>query len=801
MDLKKVAIKRRRNRICSASDEDFFPFSSDSSSEELDLASIAHVASDNESMEEDRNQDPQKETAADIKIDSVQVVISPLTDDKIRKINTSKKHKHVLNKASQTEIRGLAWAVNADQIDFGTDYFEKLRSLLNSGAAKKALQKARGKKSQQKPESDEPMKSKKIPQDFEGVEIPSRSAMYLPLNLQPLPLPMNSMAHSSGKQSVPSSFNNSRTHVEDMLFQRGIDEVTITSKLSDNHCDRDQMEQAVKEISSNFRIPKISTSISSPQAVTSSTSNGALTKINEQHPTRLSLSTCYNERLQQSITNENQLRTGSYESIRPANNNEYIDENEGFRISNGPSREVLKRKVVTRESFESGQSNFHASTAPISFANALNSNYFVPSNNNIEQSKSSSDQHGTTLVSNQLSGLPERSEMIKVRRTIRNDNSESQALVSKPISNNLQPLPRFHIFESYSTNQNSANRCQSNYLDPRSQVYNNGMYGSNSTGSVVANSNGMNEFLSVFWEQFKQQQQQQQHHHQSLGPPATVATQSMANQPGTAQISTFGQTLPQIKHTVAPTETLNSSEEIEMICYLVGCYDFLNGRCFKTHCRYQHILPKEEELYQKLLGQNRDSIMATYRFIASRDDLFIKYFPMYANVMGRNNMRHQLVATIVDCEQSKRPLQYYRFIVEGLKISGTSPVQAVQIVLEKHTKKNYHQISVLIELIIETGDGISTFLRWLDEFLNVKGYSYDIPAINRLLEYFVTSERPPKEMTNFLTKLVLNVAVGEEHIVNVRSLLEFVKKAGQDPDMILDVEDIVKKYANVVVVP
>lgn len=234
-----------------------------------------------------------------------------------------------------------------------------------------------------------------------------------------------------------------------------------------------------------------------------------------------------------------------------------------------------------------------------------------------------------------------------------------------------------------------------------------------------------------------------------------------------------------------------------MISCMIGCYDFLNNKCPKTNCRFAHYLAKEEEVRHKLSGASRDIIISTYRFVASRDDLFVKYFPLYADAMGRNSMRHQLWETISDCEQSRRPIQYYRYVVEGLIMCGLTPVQAVQIIIDRHTKKNFHQINVIVDLIIDTGEGILTFLPWLEDILNVKEYRFAITAINWLLDFVVVYERPSIELAKFLSKLILQVTAGQECQVNTMMLLEFVKKLQLDPEMALDVVDIVKKYANV----
>lgn len=329
-----------------------------------------------------------------------------------------------------------------------------------------------------------------------------------------------------------------------------------------------------------------------------------------------------------------------------------------------------------------------------------------------------------------------------------------------------------------------------------------------------ANPNNFNDFLSMLYNQFQQQQQPPPLRQQPLIQPpvqptvAPLHNMPMQSAPNQQQPPVFSQMFPQMTRnpmqassSQPQAEPPRTSEQVESISFIFGCIDFLNGKCIKIPCRYPHVLPSDEEVFQKLSTQSRDAIMMTYRFVVSRDDLFIRYFPVYASVMGRNNMRHQLVGAIPDCEQSKRPIQYYKHIVEGLKASGTNPVQAVQLILEKHTKKSFHQINVLIELILDTGEGIPTFLRTLEEFSHVKDFYYDITSVNRLLEFCVLSPVPISELATLVTKLILKVPAGDEQFVNTTRLLEFIQKAGLDPGLTLNVEDIVKKYGSVAMRP
>ncbi|XP_058817451.1 uncharacterized protein LOC131680758, partial [Topomyia yanbarensis] len=816
---KKVTKKRKKKLIVSSSDEETMSLNglvSSSTEEEGEPASTLKQAID------DNVEDADNTTQTDLKMNKVQVIISPLTDEKIRKINTPKKKKlNALTKACQTEISGLTWSVELDQIDFHSEYFEKLRVLLNTGASRNVLRRVF---------NDLPKQASKPPSrtqsDFSEVELPNRATLQLSI--------------SSPASEIPSdrAVCQARSTVEELLFQRDMDEIEVPTKNPNDQQAREQLEQTVKNVRSTFRIPKLAKQPStSPQPVTSSTQSILETygsKDDEPRVTQLPTSSRNISRVE-AIGRSVMKDSGSN---RPDDHDYVDDETESYRSSNASvqshDREDPRLNVLMLERFEATacvRSNSSSSLAsPLSFANAVNSNYVPPARNENDK-RSAPPQPSVNILQVPLpleirTGLPDRAEMMNVKRTIRNDMTQqsSAVLVQPPAASqitqpqlpcslqsiqlplgrppqmqvadeykfNPPPLPGFHTFGTfapYGGNGNAFNRgySVSNELDVKPSIsgsysgWNN--FGRNDMMGVGgAHPAGINDFMAMLYDQFKQQQ-----------IPQVAA--------GPSHPPMFAQWFPQsgIAPAAAPSKpTGHPNDTVEMISYLFGCYDFLTDRCIKVNCRYSHVLPREEELLQKLSIQNCEFIMATYRLVASRDDLFVKYFPVYANVMGRNKMRHQLVGTIQDCEKPKRPLQYYRHIVEGLKFSGTSPVQAVQIVLEKHKKTNFHQINVLVELIVDTADGVATFLRWLEDFMNVRGYQYEIPAVNRLVDICIAYEQAPRELAKFVSKLVLKVATGEEHLINTAALLEFVKKVRQDADMILDVEEIVKKYGKVV---
>ncbi|XP_055549105.1 uncharacterized protein LOC129732325 [Wyeomyia smithii] len=768
--------------------------------------------------------DCSNEDQTDVKMDNLQVIISPLTEEKIRKINTPKKKRKGLTKACQTEICGLTWLIELDQINFRSEYFEKLRVLLNNGAARNALRRANdvGKFTSQNGTPRNGLES------LEGVNMSNRSTLQLPLT-----------SPTSATDSIAEPPCHSRSSVETLLFQKKIDEVETPST---NHNDVWSQKQLIKSLRSTFRIPKLVKQPSrSPQPVTSSTSGVFDTYSSKEDEEQI----CVMQLPSSSRESASNRAPETAAVLNRPVEREYIDdETESCPSSNcsvqSYAREDPRRSASLPKRFEiatgiKSKENLSSRKSPLNFANALNFKIVhgednkknpdlstVPVPNNVPQIPMPLENRVV---------LPDRTEMMNVKRTIKNDISQPTASVtshvvqqqlqtSEPLQqlpySSVRPLappmpvdykftqpslPGFHTFGTYGGNSFNKSYQSANDFDVKpfaSNTY--GGWGNFDIMNTGGQHGGFNEFVAMLYEQYKQQQV----------PSAAALPINVA---GPSHLPLFGQWFPpsavqsiaaaaavkpqpSLLPSANASSPMFSSEAVEMICYLFGCYDFLVDKCIKLHCRLSHVLPHEEEVLQKLSIQNCDFIMATYRFVNNRDDLFIKYFPVYAGVMGRNKMRHQLVGTIQDCEKPKRPLQYYRYIVEALKTSGTSPTQAVQILVDKHKKTNFHQINILIDLILDTGEGVPSFIRWLEDFLHVKGYSYEMSAINRLLEIVV--EQPSRELAKLTSKVVLKVPVGNEQLINTASLLEFSKQARQYPETELDVEDIVKKYGSVV---
>ncbi|XP_055606075.1 uncharacterized protein LOC129754201 isoform X2 [Uranotaenia lowii] len=756
-----------------------------------------------------------------VKLDKLQVILSPLTDEKIRKINTPKKKVRPLNKASQTEICGLTWSIELGQINFQSEYFEKLRTLLNNNDSKDSGQsgpKAPGKETSPNefvPNArllDQKLESKEI-SAFSGNQMPSREALQF--------------------NSVDVS--------ENLLFQKRVDDVQIVAPKTIDRVERNQLDNAVKSIRCNFRIPKITKQPStSPQTVTSSTSSQGLENIAKDR--NLTATSGYTN-----ASEENPLTddlTISAETNRTASSDypSYGDELEpSYRPSAnascliGPSsRSELRTDIITQSDIElpSNQTGSPSNSSSLSFCSSF------LSRRNSEQPTNESNNKANLQSLDTRPILPDRSEMVgQFKRTIRNDQAQTQ-----PTMNNRQTSSQqLSLFQMMAGNSGEPSfNVQQPTINPFSGFADNGPVPSaynvplkpcgmpvnrgysafpdvnqnysSLFGGMAGGINPLNNFMAMMWEQFQQQQQthifqQQQQTHMFQQQPQT---HPMRNAGHFGQPQSSAQLFPQIgpmrsKTGPSPEQKPDMGarprpENFEMISYLFGCYDFLSDQCNKPNCKYDHYLASQDDVLRKLGTQNKDFIMCTYRFVASRDDLFIKYFPVFTSAMAQNNMRHQLVTTIPDCELPRRPIHYYRYIVEGLQLSGTNPVQAVQILIEKHVKKSFNQINVIIELVLETGaKGVVNFLRWLEEVLLVRDYKFETKSVNRLLGLCLEYDRPPHEMIKLVVKLILRILPGEESSLDYNTLLTFVTKVGQIPEFVLDVSQIVQKFAKQVV--
>lgn len=822
---KKAALKQKLKRLFSSSEDEATPPANVHSATETEAELQLSASTIGSVIEPTEENQLEKTQAAGEKMDSLQIVISPLTEDKIRKINTPQKKPKAKSKASQTEISGLTWLIELDQIDFQSEYFEKLRVLMNNAAVHNVVSETKSgkitKSALPKTESSTSERS------FNGVDIPCRSILQGYIG----------STSPAGPQPISEGYN--RSSAEDLLFQRAIDEVEIGANRTEDRLAVKKLERVVSSVRSSFRIPKLNKQAStSPQVVTSSTPHVAASVLDDLGTEPMPQVSRSLDQLSQNSRSSGSFRL-PYDSgvVQRTVSNEYVNDRSGYgengSATSRQDRNEMRQNIMLQERFElpATRGVEPGRNSPLRFENALNASY-RPKTNALNGSQdtaqpSSNQETKSVPIPSSLENrpvLPSQAELMNVKRTIRNDMSQPPQL---PMQQSFPPQPNVssmfggYKMAPYAANNNSFNRG-SLLGYPGSDMmsmngYNMGIQQQQNRGGSVPND--FTDFLSMLFDQLRQQQQLSMQ--QPFMPPPMVPPvvpmhnlQNMMGQSGSNIPPGFNQMYPQmssavqsqmsqnpVQSSIPPVEPQRASEQMEIICSIFGCIDFLSDKCIKTNCRYSHNTPRDEEVFQKLSIQSRDAIMASYRFVASRDDLFVKYFPVYATVMGRNNMRHQLVNTISDCEQSKRPIQYYKYIVEGLKISGTSPVQAMQIILEKHTKKSFHQLNVLIDLILDTAEGITTFLRTLEEFFHVKDYHYEIASINRLLEFCVLSMPLASELAAFVCKLILQVSVGDEHLVNTRVLLEFIQKVRVEPALALDVEDIVKKYGSVVMRP
>ncbi|EAT44143.1 AAEL004462-PB [Aedes aegypti] len=318
--------KRKRKRVISSSSNSEVSTATISNSvdtePELQL-SASTIGSETEQAAEGASLET-TQVAAD-KMDNLQIVISPLTEDKIRKINTPQKSKG-LTKASQTEISGLTWSIDLHQIDFRSEYFEKLRILLNNGA------RTGGDRS------------------FNGVDIPSRSSLQRCLVMSPNP-------RQQPARPVPDGHN--RSSAEDLLFQRALNEVELGANNTEDRSARQRLERVVNSVRSTFRIPKVKKQASSsPQDVTSSTPHVAepVYRDDDLGVEQLPSTSRSVDRSQQSNGPSSSLRPPETAGVvQRTITNDYVDENsENSDNVSAMSRErqQIRQNIMLQDRFE-----------------------------------------------------------------------------------------------------------------------------------------------------------------------------------------------------------------------------------------------------------------------------------------------------------------------------------------------------------------------------------------------------------------------------------------------------------------
>jgi hypothetical protein len=214
------------------------------------------------------------------------------------------------------------------------------------------------------------------------------------------------------------------------------------------------------------------------------------------------------------------------------------------------------------------------------------------------------------------------------------------------------------------------------------------------------------------------------------------------------------------------------------------CCAYLLDKCMDGHkCRFNHALPDDYRVKAKLFSLPHDVLLSSYTFVEERHILFNKYFRVYCEVFGRRKMRKELICMIPDCEKPHRDVFCYHQIVEGLMFSELDRTTAVQIIIDKHQKRVFKTVDVLIELICKCGNDVPKFINDLQFFAGIDNYQIQNSSIERLIG--IGQSTGNVELISFVTAQLLAADASKLSSANKDLIMQFlnmVNDMGIDPN-------------------
>lgn len=107
------------------------------------------------------------------------------------------------------------------------------------------------------------------------------------------------------------------------------------------------------------------------------------------------------------------------------------------------------------------------------------------------------------------------------------------------------------------------------------------------------------------------------------------------------------------------------------------------GDCFQAH-----LLPSVDYVQKIINGLEREKI----------EELYQAFFGLFANQAGSRKMTPCMHAMFMDCEKQRR-FDFWKFVVDGLELSGKTRFQALEILLERTTERTTEAIDAILYLI------------------------------------------------------------------------------------------------------
>lgn len=177
------------------------------------------------------------------------------------------------------------------------------------------------------------------------------------------------------------------------------------------------------------------------------------------------------------------------------------------------------------------------------------------------------------------------------------------------------------------------------------------------------------------------------------------------------------------------------------------CFNYLNGHDCGVICKWNHDLPSEREIFEKMILFNKDTIMYMYsNFIVKNQTAFIKYFPIICDIFGSKKMESSLVNAIGDCELHNK-LLFYKCIYNGLVKTELSKRDALTKIAN-YCATNKKCYTVIVEIIIETDP--LYFVDMLNKYYRLATVSH--PHMLKLLQH-VMDNPAPSLLTVFIDML------------------------------------------------